>query len=166
MNWAAGRDLRWATGNDHAVLARRVAERYTSDHRLLLTNSMPRRRAKTRRSCSGCATSSASAVSFRNRSKERGTASPKHDPEARHDAATPRVLTPADGWEAPIGGMASSDEQYLHESPDRRSRLRARTRKEIKTAALRQIAEHGVEGVSLNAIAKEDLGMTGAALYH
>jgi AcrR family transcriptional regulator len=47
----------------------------------------------------------------------------------------------------------------------RRSRVRARTRKEIKTAALRQIAEHGVEGVSLNAIAKEDLGMTGPALY-
>jgi AcrR family transcriptional regulator len=49
-------------------------------------------------------------------------------------------------------------------TPDRRARLRAWTRAEIKTAALRQLAEHGVEGVSLNAIAKE-LGMTGPALY-
>lgn len=48
--------------------------------------------------------------------------------------------------------------------PDRRSRLRAWTREEIKAAALRQIAEDGVEGLSLNAIAKE-LGMTGPALY-
>jgi AcrR family transcriptional regulator len=49
-------------------------------------------------------------------------------------------------------------------APDRRSRLRAWTREEIKAAALRQLAEHGVEGLSLNAIAKE-LGMTGPALY-
>jgi AcrR family transcriptional regulator len=49
-------------------------------------------------------------------------------------------------------------------APDRRSRLRAWTRGEIKAAALRQLAEHGVEGISLNAIAKE-LGMTGPALY-
>jgi hypothetical protein len=37
MNWAAGRDVPWARSNDHAVLARRVAERHTSDRRLLLT---------------------------------------------------------------------------------------------------------------------------------
>lgn len=49
-------------------------------------------------------------------------------------------------------------------STDRRSRLRAWTREEIKAVALRQLEEHGVEGVSLNAIAKE-LGMTGPALY-
>jgi AcrR family transcriptional regulator len=49
-------------------------------------------------------------------------------------------------------------------APDRRTRLRAWTRGEIKAAAWRQLAEHGVEGVSLNAIAKE-LGMTGPALY-
>jgi AcrR family transcriptional regulator len=49
-------------------------------------------------------------------------------------------------------------------APDRRTRLRAWTREEIKAAALRQLAEHGVEGLSLNAIAKE-LGMTGPALY-
>jgi AcrR family transcriptional regulator len=42
--------------------------------------------------------------------------------------------------------------------------LRAWTREEIKAAALRQLAEHGAEGLSLNAIAKE-LGMTGPALY-
>lgn len=48
--------------------------------------------------------------------------------------------------------------------PNRRSRLRAWTLKQIKEAALRQIAEHGVEGLSLNAIAKE-LGMSGPALY-
>lgn len=46
----------------------------------------------------------------------------------------------------------------------RRARLRAWTRSEIKTAALRQLTEHGAEGLSLNAIAKE-LGMTGPALY-
>jgi AcrR family transcriptional regulator len=49
-------------------------------------------------------------------------------------------------------------------APDRRARLRAWTREELKAAALRQLAENGVEGISLNAIAKE-LGMTGPALY-
>lgn len=49
-------------------------------------------------------------------------------------------------------------------APDRRTRLRAWTREEIKAAAWRQLAVHGVEGLSLNAIAKE-LGMTGPALY-
>jgi AcrR family transcriptional regulator len=49
-------------------------------------------------------------------------------------------------------------------APDRRARLRAWTREEIKAAAWRQLAEHGVPGLSLNAIAKE-LGMTGPALY-
>jgi AcrR family transcriptional regulator len=47
---------------------------------------------------------------------------------------------------------------------DRRARRRAWTRDEIKASALRQLAERGVEGLSLNAIAKE-LGMTGPALY-
>ena len=47
---------------------------------------------------------------------------------------------------------------------DRRARRRAWTREEIKASALRQLAEDGVEGLSLNAIAKE-LGMTGPALY-
>jgi AcrR family transcriptional regulator len=49
-------------------------------------------------------------------------------------------------------------------APDRRTRLRDWTRAEIKAAALRQLEEHGVEGISLNAVAKE-LGMTGPALY-
>jgi AcrR family transcriptional regulator len=48
--------------------------------------------------------------------------------------------------------------------PGRRARLRAWTLGEIKAAALRQLAEHGAESLSLNAIAK-DLGMTGPALY-
>jgi AcrR family transcriptional regulator len=49
-------------------------------------------------------------------------------------------------------------------APDRRARLRDWTRGEIKAAALRQLEADGVEGLSLNAIAKE-LGMTGPALY-
>jgi AcrR family transcriptional regulator len=62
--------------------------------------------------------------------------------------------------------MASRNQETAsHDAaPDRRARLRAWTREEIKAAALRQLAEHGVEGLSLNAIAKE-LGMTGPALY-
>jgi len=46
----------------------------------------------------------------------------------------------------------------------RRERLRAQLREEAKAAALRQIAEAGPQGLSLNAIGKE-LGMTGPALY-
>ena len=57
-----------------------------------------------------------------------------------------------------------TDRASAEATPDRRARLRAWTREEIKAAALRQLEEHGVEGVSLNAIAKE-LGMTGPALY-
>jgi AcrR family transcriptional regulator len=62
--------------------------------------------------------------------------------------------------------MASPDKAIESDEaiPDRRTRLRAWTREEIKAAALRQLEEHGLEGVSLNAIAKE-LGMTGPALY-
>jgi AcrR family transcriptional regulator len=61
---------------------------------------------------------------------------------------------------APSNQEIASDEA----TPDRRTRLRAWTREEIKGAALRQLAEHGAQGLSLNAIAKE-LGMTGPALY-
>jgi AcrR family transcriptional regulator len=62
--------------------------------------------------------------------------------------------------------MPSSNREVASDAaaPDRRTRLRAWTREEIKAAAWRQLAEHGVEGLSLNAIAKE-LGMTGPALY-
>jgi len=61
--------------------------------------------------------------------------------------------------------MASPNRQVTSDqAPDRRARLRAWTREQIKAAAWRQLAEHGVEGLSLNAIAKE-LGMTGPALY-
>jgi AcrR family transcriptional regulator len=58
--------------------------------------------------------------------------------------------------------VAFSNEEIA--SLDRRARLRAWTRDEIKAVALRQLAEDGVEGVSLNAIARQ-LGMTGPALY-
>jgi hypothetical protein len=37
MKWAVRRDLSWSPDNDHAVLARRVAQRHTSDPRLLRT---------------------------------------------------------------------------------------------------------------------------------
>jgi AcrR family transcriptional regulator len=57
-----------------------------------------------------------------------------------------------------------SPEPNTTAAPDRRTRLRAWTLEEIKAAALRQLADHGVEGLSLNAIARE-LGMTGPALY-
>jgi AcrR family transcriptional regulator len=58
----------------------------------------------------------------------------------------------------------NSPEPNTSAAPDRRTRLRAWTLEEIKAAALRQLADHGVEGLSLNAIARE-LGMTGPALY-
>jgi AcrR family transcriptional regulator len=45
-----------------------------------------------------------------------------------------------------------------------RDRFRAQVRQEVKTAALRQLADGGPEALSLNAIAKQ-LGMTGPALY-
>jgi AcrR family transcriptional regulator len=45
-----------------------------------------------------------------------------------------------------------------------RDRFRAQVRQEVKTAALRQLAEGGPEALSLNAIAKQ-VGMTGPALY-
>jgi AcrR family transcriptional regulator len=62
--------------------------------------------------------------------------------------------------------MPSGNRETVSEesAPDRRTRLRAWTRDEIKAAALRQLAADGVDGLSLNAIAKE-LGMTGPALY-
>ena len=45
-----------------------------------------------------------------------------------------------------------------------RQRFRAQIRDEIKQAALRQLAESGPAGISVNAIGKE-LGVTGPALY-
>jgi AcrR family transcriptional regulator len=46
----------------------------------------------------------------------------------------------------------------------RRDRYRAETRREVKERALNQLAEHGAEGLSINAIAKA-MGMSGPALY-
>src|SRR5918997_7081359 len=63
-----------------------------------------------------------------------------------------------------MASPTKTDRASAEATPDRRARLRAWTREEIKAAALRQLEEHGVEGVSLNAIARE-LGMTGPALY-
>jgi hypothetical protein len=40
MKWAVRRDKAWSPDNDHAVLARRVAERHTSDPRLLQTTEL------------------------------------------------------------------------------------------------------------------------------
>jgi hypothetical protein len=40
MKWAVHRDMSWSPDNDHAVLARRVAERHTSDPRLLQTTEL------------------------------------------------------------------------------------------------------------------------------
>ncbi|TQS40780.1 TetR/AcrR family transcriptional regulator [Cryptosporangium phraense] len=47
---------------------------------------------------------------------------------------------------------------------DRRQRYREQTRDEAKQVALRQLAESGTGGLSLNAIARE-IGMSGPALY-
>lgn len=47
---------------------------------------------------------------------------------------------------------------------DRRQRYREETRQEAKRIALEQLAEHGIEGVSVNAIGKR-MGVTGPALY-
>ncbi|MBB4963010.1 TetR/AcrR family transcriptional regulator [Saccharothrix violaceirubra] len=46
----------------------------------------------------------------------------------------------------------------------RRERYREETRDEVKRIALGQLAEHGPEGISVNAIAKR-MGVTGPALY-
>ena len=47
---------------------------------------------------------------------------------------------------------------------DRRQRYREETRQEAKRIALEQLAEHGVGGISVNAIGKH-MGVTGPALY-
>src|SRR3712207_101762 len=47
---------------------------------------------------------------------------------------------------------------------DRRERYREQTREEAKEVALRQLAESGTGGLSLNAIARE-IGLSGPALY-
>src|SRR5262245_38265236 len=47
---------------------------------------------------------------------------------------------------------------------DRRQQYREQTRQEAKRIALEQLAEHGVAGISVNAIGKR-MGVTGPALY-
>jgi len=47
---------------------------------------------------------------------------------------------------------------------DRREQYREQTRQEAKRIALEQLAEHGVAGISVNAIGKR-MGVTGPALY-
>lgn len=47
---------------------------------------------------------------------------------------------------------------------DRRQRYREQTRQEVKRIALEQLAEHGIAGISVNAIGKR-LGVTGPAIY-
>lgn len=47
---------------------------------------------------------------------------------------------------------------------DRRQQIRELTRQEAKRIALEQLAEHGIAGISVNAIGKR-MGITGPALY-
>lgn len=47
---------------------------------------------------------------------------------------------------------------------DRRQQYREQTRQEAKRIALEQLAEHGIGGISVNAIGKR-MGVTGPALY-
>jgi len=47
---------------------------------------------------------------------------------------------------------------------DRRQQYREQTRQEAKRIALEQLAEHGIAGISVNAIGKR-MGVTGPALY-
>ena len=47
---------------------------------------------------------------------------------------------------------------------DRRQHYREQTRQEAKRIALEQLAEHGIAGISVNAIGKR-MGVTGPALY-
>jgi AcrR family transcriptional regulator len=47
---------------------------------------------------------------------------------------------------------------------DRREAFREQTRQEAKRIALEQLAEHGIAGISVNAIGKR-MGITGPALY-
>lgn len=49
-------------------------------------------------------------------------------------------------------------------APNRRARLRAEAIQEIKTIALKLLAEGGPDAISLRAIARE-MGMTAGALY-
>src|SRR5215471_4681753 len=59
----------------------------------------------------------------------------------------------------------ASETQTLERHPKTpRQRYRAQIREEIKQAALRQLAQSGPAGVSMNAIGKE-LGVSGPALY-
>jgi AcrR family transcriptional regulator len=72
--------------------------------------------------------------------------------------------------EAPMRGKRETRAERRTErerrppSEARREKLHDATREEIKEAALRQIAEHGVPALSLRAIAR-DIGMTAPALY-
>lgn len=47
---------------------------------------------------------------------------------------------------------------------DRRQQYREQTRQEVKRLALLQLAEHGIAGISVNAIGKR-MGVTGPAIY-
>ncbi|WP_328315984.1 TetR/AcrR family transcriptional regulator [Streptomyces sp. NBC_00388] len=57
-----------------------------------------------------------------------------------------------------------SEETSPSPPPDRRARLRERTKREAMDIALEQLARTGPSGISVNAIAKA-MGMTGPALY-
>jgi AcrR family transcriptional regulator len=82
-------------------------------------------------------------------------------------AATQAALAGATTQAAPAGPVAQAAPPVAAapaESTPRRQRLRAATELEIRATARRVLVEHGAEGLTLRAIARE-MGMTAPALY-
>jgi hypothetical protein len=75
------------------------------------------------------------------------------------DAPNPRIELGAK-----VGRNLRRGEMSVSPRLSRRERYRAETIREIREIAMRQVAEGGVEALSLKAIA-EEMGMSGPALY-